>query len=107
MKISVSVHDETWDRCKYCGQTIKSFDGKKHDNCNKKEFMKVSEKQLIILTDILKDTLCISGNVGGYSQQVRQQLTNDLINQQSNDLKELEDEVNSKGKYDDRPQSAD
>jgi len=60
--------------------------------------MKVSEKQLIMLMDILKDTLKISNVLGGYDLQTRLQLTNDLINQQSNDLKEVEpkEEVISK-----------
>jgi hypothetical protein len=52
--------------------------------------MKVSEKQLLMLMDILKDTLRIAGPIGGYEPSTRLQLVNDLINQQSNDLKELE-----------------
>ena len=52
--------------------------------------MKVSEKQLLMLMDILKDTLRIAGPIGGYDPQTRLQLTNDLINQQSNELKEIE-----------------
>ena len=52
--------------------------------------MKVSEKQLLMLMDILKDTLHISNVLGGYDLQTRLQLTNDLINQQSNDLREVE-----------------
>ena len=55
--------------------------------------MKVSEKQLIMLMDILKDTLKISNVLGGYDLQTRLQLTNDLINQQSNDLKEVEPQI--------------
>ena len=55
--------------------------------------MKVSEKQLIMLMDILKDTLKISNVLGGYDLQTHLQLTNDLINQQSNDLKEVEPPV--------------
>ena len=43
-----------------------------------------------MLMDILKDTLRIAGPIGGYDPQTRLQLTNDLINQQSNDLKEIE-----------------
>ena len=54
--------------------------------------MRVSEKQLLMLVDILKDSLRIKGPFGGYELQVRLQLTNDLINQQSNDLKELDEE---------------
>jgi len=59
--------------------------------------MKVSEKQLMMLLDVLKDTLKISNTLGGYDLQTRLQLTNDLINQQSNDLKDLEPPV-KKGK---------
>ena len=43
-----------------------------------------------MLMDILKDTLRIAGPIGGYDPQTRLQLTNDLINQQSNDLKEID-----------------
>ena len=53
--------------------------------------MRVSEKQLLMLLDVLKDSLRIKGAFGGYDLQVRLQLTNDLINQQSNDLKELDE----------------
>ena len=49
--------------------------------------MKVSEKQLLMLMDIARDTLRISNVMGGYDLQTRLQLINDLINQQSNDLK--------------------
>lgn len=28
----MSVHDETWDKCPYCKQTIKSYHGRTHDN---------------------------------------------------------------------------
>lgn len=52
--------------------------------------MKVSEKQLIMLIDILKDSLKFSNVLGGYDLQTRHQLVNDLINQQSNDLKEVD-----------------
>ena len=54
--------------------------------------MKVSEKQLLMLLDILKDSLKISGYFGGYDPQTRLQLVNDLLNQQSNEPKEIEDE---------------
>jgi hypothetical protein len=55
--------------------------------------MKVSEKQLLMLMDIAKDTLRIANALGGYDLQTRLQLVNDLINQQSNDLKEIEHEA--------------
>jgi hypothetical protein len=63
--------------------------------------MKVSEKQLIMLMDILKDTLKISNVLGGYDLPTRLQLTDDLINQQSNDLKEVEP-INYKDELDKR-----
>ncbi len=54
--------------------------------------MNVSEKQLLMLMDILKDSLRIDGVIGGYNLQTRLQLTNDLMNQQSNSLREIEPE---------------
>jgi hypothetical protein len=30
----MSIHDETWDKCRFCKQTIKSFHGYYHDNGN-------------------------------------------------------------------------
>ena len=53
--------------------------------------MKVSEKQLLMLLDIAKDSLRIKGFFGGYEPQDRLELVNDLINQQINDLKELDE----------------
>lgn len=54
--------------------------------------MKVSEKQLMMLLDIARDTARIGKVVGGYSPQDRVQLINDIINQQSNQLKEVQPE---------------
>lgn len=55
--------------------------------------MKVSEKQLIMLMDVLKATLSIVKPIGGYDHQIRLQLANDLINQQSNDLVETNEDT--------------
>jgi hypothetical protein len=52
--------------------------------------MKVSEKQLLMLVDIAKDSLRIGSVFGGYTPQIRLQLVNDVINQQSNELKEVD-----------------
>lgn len=60
--------------------------------------MKVSEKQLMILMDIAKDSLRYPAFFGGYTLQTRQQLVNDLINQQSNELKDV-DPKNQKGDF--------
>lgn len=54
--------------------------------------MRVSEKQLIMLVDILKDSLKIKASLGGYDFQTRLQLTNDLLNQQSNELREVDED---------------
>lgn len=62
------------------------------------KIMKVSEKQLLMLLDIAKDTLKISNPLGGYDMPTRLQLVNDVINQQSNDLKEIEIESKPKKK---------
>ena len=51
--------------------------------------MKVSEKQLLMLIDIAQDSLRIAGVFGGYEPQTRLQLLNDIINQQSNEPKEV------------------
>ena len=61
--------------------------------CVKNVIMKVSEKQLLMLMDIAKDTLKISNVLGGYDPQTRLQLVNDLINQQSNELKEIDEKT--------------
>jgi hypothetical protein len=53
--------------------------------------MKLSSKQAMMLLDIAKDSLHILGNVGGYSPEVRLQLVNDVINQQSNTLKDTDE----------------
>lgn len=52
--------------------------------------MRVSEKQLIMLVDVLKDSLKIKAPLGGYDFQTRLQLTNDLLNQQSNEPREVD-----------------
>jgi len=54
--------------------------------------MKISEKQLLMMFDILKDSLKIKGVFGGYDPQTRLQLVNDIMNQQSNTLKETNNE---------------
>jgi hypothetical protein len=54
--------------------------------------MKVSEKQLLMLLDIAKDSLRICGAFGGYEPHVRLELVNDLINQQSNELKQVDEQ---------------
>lgn len=52
--------------------------------------MKLSEKQAMMLLDIAKDSLRIADHFGGYPPDIRLQLISDVINQQSNELKELE-----------------
>ena len=55
--------------------------------------MKISEKQLLFLFQLLQDTL--TKNVAGYlstTHEFRLQLLNEIINQQSEDLIEIEKE---------------
>lgn len=52
--------------------------------------MKITEKQLLMLMDVLKDSLRIKGYFGGYDPQTRLQLVNDILNQQSNEPKEVD-----------------
>jgi hypothetical protein len=60
--------------------------------------MKVSEKQLLMLTDIAKESLRMAGLFGGYDLPIRMQLVNDIINQQSNTLMEVDsDEYDREG----------
>jgi len=54
--------------------------------------MKISEKQLMLLMHILQDSLKM--NISGYlstSCEVRNDLLNQLLNQQSEELKEVGD----------------
>ena len=53
--------------------------------------MKISEKQLLMLVDIAKDTCAITDVVGGYDPQTRVQLINDIINQQNDKPMEIDD----------------
>jgi hypothetical protein len=54
--------------------------------------MKVSEKQLMVLFDIAKYSLQIIGGVAGYDEKTRQNLVNDIINQQSDKLIDVKTE---------------
>jgi len=52
--------------------------------------MKISEKQLLMLLDISKDACKIEGILGGYDPETRITLVNEIINQQSDELKEVD-----------------
>jgi len=58
--------------------------------------MKLSEKQAMMLLDIAKDSLRIAGHFGGYPPNIRLQLISDVINQQSNELKDIDEGSQSK-----------
>lgn len=47
----------------------------------------------MMLMDIAKDTLRFAGFLGGYDPQTRLQLVNEIINQQSNEPKEVDESV--------------
>jgi hypothetical protein len=53
-------------------------------------FMKLSNKQGIMLLAILKDCLYVSnGSFGGYTQEQLVALYNELVNQQDDTIREL------------------
>ena len=52
--------------------------------------MKLSNKQAMMLLDIAQESLTMLCRFGGYDLIIRQQLVNDLINQQSNTLIEID-----------------
>ena len=54
--------------------------------------MKITEKQLIVLFDIAKHSMRFIGDFAGYDEKTRQNLVNDIINQQSNDLVDVKTE---------------
>jgi hypothetical protein len=53
--------------------------------------MKITEKQLLMLVDIAKASTDRIGPWGGYSQEDRIRLVNEIINQQSNIIQDVED----------------
>ena len=57
--------------------------------------MKISERQIIQLIQVLVDSLCIVG--GGspfkFHQEFRRQLADEIINQQSEELKDVSEEL--------------
>jgi hypothetical protein len=53
--------------------------------------MKLSDKQALILLDIAKWATQVAGGVAGYSQNTIHCTVNDIINQQDNTPRELND----------------
>lgn len=56
--------------------------------------MKISERQLLFLFDVVKNTLAIKNPVGGYTYQQRLNMINEIMSQQDNapqKVGELED----------------
>lgn len=53
--------------------------------------MKISAKQLERIWSVFTDTLCIvNKSLGGMTQEMRIKLAEEIINQQSDELKEIE-----------------
>ena len=48
--------------------------------------MKITEKQLLMLVDIAKASTSLVGSWGGYRQEDRVRLVNEIINQQSDTI---------------------
>jgi hypothetical protein len=55
--------------------------------------MKISEKQALIIIDILKETTKIDGDFSGYTREFRLNLYNDILRQQDDKLIELDDNL--------------
>ena len=53
--------------------------------------MKLTNKQAMMLFDIAKGSLAISGGCFSYNKEVRHQLVNTILNQQSDELIDLEE----------------
>lgn len=51
--------------------------------------MRISNRQIIALMAVLKDSLCIVNGMGGYNQEQLVSLYNELINQQDGTVREL------------------
>ena len=60
--------------------------------------MKITEKQLIILFDIAKESQCINNGFAGYTQATIKMIVNQIINQQSDELIDVSDEGSDKSK---------
>lgn len=54
--------------------------------------MKLSNRQALVLTDVLKASLAFVHGLGGYSAETLNRLYNDIVNQQSDQLVELASE---------------
>lgn len=53
--------------------------------------MKLSSKQALVLFELAKWTVHVSGTVCGYDEKTRLKIINEIINQQSDEVKELGD----------------
>lgn len=52
--------------------------------------MRLSEKQALVMFAITQEASKVSGGMAGYSHEQIEGLVNDIINQQSDDLRELD-----------------
>jgi hypothetical protein len=59
--------------------------------------MKLSEKQAIVMFDILKHSLQFVGGFCGYTTETLNKITNEIINQQSDELIQLDKEIEKGG----------
>lgn len=55
--------------------------------------MRLTEKQAIILFDIAKYSIRVSGGFGGYTNETIRQVVDQILNQQSDDPVELDKTV--------------
>lgn len=51
--------------------------------------MRLTEKQAMVLLDLAKHSLQVCGRVAGYDEETRLRIVNEIVNQQSDDLVDL------------------
>lgn len=50
--------------------------------------MKITQKQLLVMWDVLRHASCFAGEFAGYSRDTLNKLINEIINQQSTEPKD-------------------
>lgn len=53
--------------------------------------MRVTEKQLLVMFDVLKESCRIHGGWAGYSHETLQNLVQEIVNQQPDTIRDIKD----------------
>ena len=54
--------------------------------------MKISQEQLMVLWEVFSDTSSMANRLGGFDEKTRNRLLNEIINQQSEELQDFDEE---------------